>query len=117
MKKLSLVLIGMGRIGKIHLNNILRHFPQVQISGVADRDYNPEQFAREYGSIPFSRDAKELVAKPEVDAVLICTPTSTHADMNRLALEQRQAHFLRETCRPFPGNYQTASGPGARFRH
>lgn len=96
MKKLSLVLIGMGRIGKIHLNNILRHFPQVQISGVADRDYNPEQFAREYGSIPFSRDAKELVAKSEVDAVLICTPTSTHADMIRLALEHGKHIFCEK---------------------
>lgn len=96
MKKLSLVLIGMGRIGKIHLNNILRHFPEVQISGVADRDYNPEQFAREYGTIPFSRDAATLVAKPEVDAVLICTPTSTHADMIRLALQYGKHIFCEK---------------------
>lgn len=96
MKKLSIVLIGMGRIGRIHLNNILRQFPAVQISGVADRDYSPEEFAKEYGAIPFSRDAAELIANPSVDAVLICTPTSSHADMIRLALKHGKHIFCEK---------------------
>lgn len=96
MKKLSLVLIGMGRIGKIHLNNILRRFPDVQIAGVADRDYPADKFAAEYAGIPFSREAEELLAKPEVDAVLICTPTSTHANMIRLALKYGKHIFCEK---------------------
>jgi myo-inositol 2-dehydrogenase/D-chiro-inositol 1-dehydrogenase len=96
MKKLSLVLIGMGRIGRIHLNNILRQFPSVQILGVADRDYPADKFAEEYAGIAFARDAEELVSKPEVDAVLICTPTSTHADMIRLALKYGKHIFCEK---------------------
>ncbi|KYP15471.1 inositol 2-dehydrogenase [Flavihumibacter sp. CACIAM 22H1] len=96
MKKLSLVLIGMGRIGRIHLNNILRQFPEVTISGVADKDYPADKFAQEYGAIPFSQDAEELIAQPGVDAVLICTPTSTHAAMIRLALKYEKHIFCEK---------------------
>lgn len=96
MKKLSLVLIGMGRIGRIHLNNILRQFPTVEIAGVADRDYSAEEFAKQYGAIPFSRDAEELLALPGVDAVLICTPTSSHAAMIRLALKHGKHIFCEK---------------------
>ncbi|WP_290792109.1 inositol 2-dehydrogenase [Flavihumibacter sp. UBA7668] len=96
MKKLSLVLIGMGRIGRIHLNNILRQFPSVEIAGVADRDYSAEKFAQEYGAIPFSREAEELIAQPGVDAVLICTPTSSHAAMIRLALKHGKHIFCEK---------------------
>jgi myo-inositol 2-dehydrogenase/D-chiro-inositol 1-dehydrogenase len=96
MKKLSLVLIGMGRIGRIHLNNILRQFPTVEIAGVADRDYSAEEFAKQYGAIPFSRDAEELIAQPGVDAVLICTPTSSHAAMIRLALKHGKHIFCEK---------------------
>lgn len=96
MKKLSLVLIGMGRIGRIHLNNILRQFPTVEIAGVADRDYSAEEFTKQYGAIPFSRDAEELIAQPGVDAVLICTPTSSHAAMIRLALKHGKHIFCEK---------------------
>ena len=36
MKKITLGILGAGRIGKLHTENILLNFPDIQIKGIAD---------------------------------------------------------------------------------
>jgi myo-inositol 2-dehydrogenase/D-chiro-inositol 1-dehydrogenase len=81
MKKLKIALMGMGRIGKIHFRNIQQYFPQAEVVAVADPMWNKEDFNQQFGSVFFSADPAEAIGHKEVDAILICTPTSSHAEL------------------------------------
>jgi myo-inositol 2-dehydrogenase/D-chiro-inositol 1-dehydrogenase len=81
MKHVRIALLGIGRIGKIHFRNINQFFPNADIVAVADPLYDEQTFRKEFGEVFFTRNAEEAIALPDVDAVLICTPTSSHADL------------------------------------
>src|ERR1022692_2666264 len=80
MKQVHMALLGMGRIGKIHFKNIQQHFPEVNMIAVADPMYDPS-FPEKYKNIIFSKNAQEVIDLPDVEAILICTPTSSHAEL------------------------------------
>ena len=95
MKKVNIAIFGVGRIGKIHLNNLLR-FPGVSVVAVADTHYPAEEFKKEFKDVFFSSKPDEVLAMPEVEAVLICTPTSSHAPMIELALKSGKHIFCEK---------------------
>lgn len=96
MKKINIAIIGVGRIGKIHLKNLLRHFPAVHVVGVADTYYPEADFKQEFKDILFSADPATIMSMPEVEAVLICTPTSSHAAMIEMAVESGKHIFCEK---------------------
>jgi len=95
MKKVNIAIFGVGRIGKIHLKNLLR-FPGVTVVAVADTHYPAEEFKKEFKDVFFSSNPDEVLAMPEVEAVLICTPTSSHAPMIELALKSGKHIFCEK---------------------
>jgi myo-inositol 2-dehydrogenase / D-chiro-inositol 1-dehydrogenase len=86
MKQVNIALLGMGRIGKIHLQNIEQHFPAAKITAVADPHYDELLFKQQYGNIFFSKDPADAISQEGIDAVLICTPTSSHASLIEKAI-------------------------------
>ena len=95
MKKVNIAIFGVGRIGKIHLKNLLR-FPGVNVVAVADTHYPADEFKKEFTNVFFSSHPEEVLALPEVEAVLICTPTSSHAAMIELALQSGKHIFCEK---------------------
>lgn len=95
MKKVNIAIFGVGRIGKIHLKNLLR-FPGVSVVAVADTHYPAEEFKKEFKDVFFSSNPDEVLAMSEVEAVLICTPTSSHAPMIELALKSGKHIFCEK---------------------
>jgi len=81
MKEVRIALLGIGRIGKIHFRNISQGFHNANIIAVSDLQYDEQAFKKEFANIFFTRNPEEAIAFPGVDAVLICTPTSSHADL------------------------------------
>jgi myo-inositol 2-dehydrogenase/D-chiro-inositol 1-dehydrogenase len=76
---LNFALLGAGRIGKVHANAITSH-PDGALVAVTDAvPAAAEALAGSYGCEIASIDALEAAA--EVDAVAVCTPTDTHADL------------------------------------
>lgn len=75
-------IIGAGRIGKVHAKNITYFVPELEIKTVADPFMNPETEAllHGYGIQKTTKDAAEIINDPEIEAVLICSSTDTHAD-------------------------------------
>jgi myo-inositol 2-dehydrogenase/D-chiro-inositol 1-dehydrogenase len=96
MKQVNIALLGMGRIGKIHFNNITQHFPTAKITAVSDLQYDIALFQQEHNDIFFSNDAQEVIGRPDVDAVLICTPTSSHADLIESAIKSGKHIFCEK---------------------
>jgi len=80
MKKINVAVAGLGRIGKIHLKNLCRNFPEIEVVAVMDVFDESKVIADEFNIPVFVKDFDELLAVPGVDAVVICSPTDTHAD-------------------------------------
>jgi len=95
MKQINIALLGMGRIGKIHFKNIEQHFPEVNIIAVADPLYDVS-LAKKYSKIIFSKNADEVIALPDVHAILICTPTSSHADLIEKGIQNGKHIFCEK---------------------
>lgn len=75
-------IIGAGRIGKVHAKNIAAFVPELEIKAVVDPFMNEETeaFLKDLGVPVISRDADTVLKDPEIEAVLICSSTDTHAD-------------------------------------
>ena len=87
----SIAVIGAGRIGCIHARNIARH-PRATLAGVADPDAAAAgALAAECGATALSID--EVFAAP---AVLIASPTPTHADYIERAAAAGRAVFCEK---------------------
>ncbi len=80
MKKINVAVAGLGRIGKIHLRNLSRNFPEIKVIAVMDVFDESKSIADEFNVPVFVKNFDELLAVPGVDAVVICSPTDTHAD-------------------------------------
>ncbi|MEM2691276.1 MAG: inositol 2-dehydrogenase [Candidatus Bathyarchaeia archaeon] len=97
MKRLKLGLIGAGRIGKLHAENVVYHVPEAELLGVADVSI---EAAREIATrlrIPkFTQDYQELLVDPHIDAILICTSTDTHAEIVCAAAEAQKHIFCEK---------------------
>ena len=80
MNKLKVALAGLGRIGKIHLKNLCRNFPEIEVVAVMDVMDESKSIADEFNIPVFVKDFDGLLAMDGVEAVVICSPTDTHAD-------------------------------------
>ncbi|MFT3845853.1 MAG: inositol 2-dehydrogenase [Lacibacter sp.] len=97
MKKIQIGLLGMGRIGKIHFQNIQQYFSNVAtVVAVADPLIDVPAIQKQFSSIFFTNDSKEVVLSKDVEAVLICTPTSSHAELLELAIQSGKSVFCEK---------------------
>jgi len=75
-------LIGAGRIGRIHAENIAGRVPRVAITRIADIAADKvRDWAGTLGITRVSADAADVLNDPEIGAVIICSSTDTHADL------------------------------------
>lgn len=88
-KKIVVGIIGAGRIGKLHSQNIICNIPQVKIKAISDIFTDSiKDWANDWGIDNVTDDYKKLLYDPEIDAVLICSSTDTHA---RFSIEAAKA--------------------------
>jgi myo-inositol 2-dehydrogenase / D-chiro-inositol 1-dehydrogenase len=81
----NIAVLGCGRIGVMHARNIANH-PRARLATVFDiHQPSADKVAAELG-VKTSKSIEEILASPEVDAILIATSTNTHADILELAV-------------------------------
>ena len=91
-------ILGAGRIGRLHAENIVRYFRDVSIKWIADAYMNRdiENWAQGLG-VPHTTDNADLIfSDPEVDAVLICSSTHTHAEYICRCAQAHKAAFCEK---------------------
>ena len=72
-------LLGAGRIGKVHAKAVTAN-PKAKLVAVADAMAPAAHaIADQYGCDV--RTIAQILAASDIDAVVICTPTDTHADL------------------------------------
>jgi myo-inositol 2-dehydrogenase / D-chiro-inositol 1-dehydrogenase len=72
--------IGAGRIGKIHAENLSTRIPGAEVVAVADVDLSAAQDLAARLHVPTAKeDYHTLLSDPTIDALAICSSTDTHA--------------------------------------
>jgi len=81
-RKLRFGVLGVGRIGKIHIENLVNRIPGTEVVAVSDvAAAELEAVATRYAIGRTFADYRDLLGLPEVDAVVICSPTDRHYQM------------------------------------
>ena len=81
-QKLHLGIIGAGRIGRVHAETLAFRLPEAQTVAITDVSQDAVQaVASRCGISRIAESALEIIADPQIEAVLICSPTPTHADL------------------------------------
>ena len=89
--------IGLGRMGQLYTRILATQMHGVRLHAIADVNEQPRaQVANESSVAHIFADPYELIALPELDAVIITTPTSTHADLVIAAAEAGKAIFCEK---------------------
>ena len=96
--RLKIGIIGAGRIGKIHAENIARFIPRAELSGITDINLTTEQeaWAKNLGCRIISNDPEDLLKDPAIEAIAICSSTDTHADLVIAAAEAKKQIFCEK---------------------
>ncbi len=80
MNKLKLGVIGTGRIGKVHIATLVQSVGQAEVVAVADIDLkSAKETSGKFGITSVFSDYMDVINHPDVEAIVICSPTDTHA--------------------------------------
>ena len=97
MNKLNIGIIGAGRIGNVHAESITYHIPEAEVLMVPDViEPNAKKLADRFGIPKYSADYMDIINDPAIDAVLVCSPTPTHADITIAALKAGKHVFCEK---------------------
>jgi predicted dehydrogenase len=103
--RLRIGIIGVGQIGQVHLENY-RAIPEVEVVAVAGRNREHTRGVAERFGIPFTyADFRDLLARPEIQAVDVCLHNNLHMPVSVAAL-QAGKHVYCE--KPMAGSYRDA---------
>lgn len=80
--RLRVGVIGAGRIGSLHARNLATRIPKATVVAISDiRREAAARSAEELGIQMVTTDAEAVLQHPDIDAVLICSSTDTHAGL------------------------------------
>ncbi|MCX7975270.1 MAG: inositol 2-dehydrogenase [Candidatus Aminicenantes bacterium] len=97
MNKIYLGLIGAGRIGQLHAENIVRHLREAELLMVADiKMEKAQKLANSLGIPGITRDYQELLMDQRIQAVIVCSSTDTHAEIIKASAEARKHVFCEK---------------------
>ena len=95
---LKIGIIGAGRIGKVHLESISYHIKNATVVAMADPFMNDETeaFIKGFGVEKIYKDYKEIINDAEIDAVMVCSSTDTHAPISIEAINAGKHVFCEK---------------------
>jgi predicted dehydrogenase len=94
---IRIAVVGLGKMGLSHLAIVKAH-PDVELAAVCDASGYVLGVLKKYTGVATYSDYERMLREVDLDAVLIATPSRTHATMVRTALE-RGLHVFCE--KPF----------------
>ncbi|CAN5596245.1 inositol 2-dehydrogenase [soil metagenome] len=89
-------ILGLGRIGKIHLENLSTRFPGVEVLAAMNPSEAGQDYARKFRVPMVTSDADEVINHPEIEAIFVCSPTDSHADYVIKAARAGKAIFCEK---------------------
>nr|WP_299381613.1 inositol 2-dehydrogenase [Allomuricauda sp.] len=99
-------IIGVGRMGKIHLANLASKIEGVELIAAVNPGEEGQKFARDHGIKNVSPNVETIIDNPEIEAVLISSPSDTHSEYAVKAAKAGKAVFCEK---PIDKSLQEAS--------
>ncbi len=98
MKNYTVGVIGAGRMGKIHIENILRNIPDLKLKVVTDINIDDQmkEWAHEMGVKKLINDASEIFNDPDIEVVVIASSTETHTKFIKEAAKAKKDVFCEK---------------------
>ena len=120
---LRIGIIGAGRIGKVHLESISYHVKNAVVTAVADPFMNDETkaFIKGFGVEKIYEDYHKIIENKDIDAVLVCSSTNTHASVSIEAINAGKHVFCEKPVDHSIAKIKEvadalASHPGVKFQ-
>ncbi len=96
-ESVNFAILGAGRIGRLHAEHLAHRVPGARVAAVADVRLPAAQECAAALSIPKAvGDPRTVLDDPEVDAVVICSSTDTHAALIESAAEAGKHIFCEK---------------------
>ena len=95
--KINVGVIGAGRIGTLHIEHIAQNIPDAQLVAICSLDRGrADSLAAQFNVPKVTDDYTTLLADTQIDAVLICSSTDTHAQISQEAAEAGKHIFCEK---------------------
>lgn len=78
-------LVGLGRIGCVHAANLAGRIPGARLIRVVDADEDAARDVVPPGGVEWSTRYEDLLEDPEIEAIVVASPTPLHAEMAEAA--------------------------------
>ena len=99
-KKINIGVIGLSRLGGVHLHNLSRNIPEAKLIAVCDiKEQLAKTKAREYDIRAYT-DYKEMLKNSAIDAVCVVTPSDTHLPIVMDVARAGKAIFCEKPMAP-----------------
>lgn len=125
--RLAIGMIGMGKMMWGHLNNLLGR-TEVQVAALCDveserlercarrvKETYSGRFGADYVGCPTYRDFRELIARPDLDAVVVATPTHWHAIVSVEAMKAGKDVYCEKPLALTIGEAQAVAAAARRY--
>jgi myo-inositol 2-dehydrogenase/D-chiro-inositol 1-dehydrogenase len=97
MRKANIGVIGAGRIGRIHARNLKFQIPGAKLIAIADVVFESAKTLANELEIPvYEQDYRRLLKNNDIQAVIICSSTDTHAQIMIEAAEAGKHIFCEK---------------------
>lgn len=97
MKKYRVGMIGVGRIGRLHVENITSFIPRLEIVAAADVAIDASrEWLESKGIKEFYTDYRDLLKNDDIEAVIIASATDTHKEIAIAAAEAKKQIFCEK---------------------
>lgn len=119
---LKIGIIGFGRIGRVHAQSIQTQVQGAEVKRIADPYLCEEQiqFASRLGIRECSREVQDILKDQEIQAVLICSSTPSHAALSMAAAQAGKHVFCEKPIAADPQKIreviQTVKECGIKFQ-
>ena len=100
---LNFGIVGLGRIGKVHLSNIQRYCTNAKVIAASPVKSKDKEFLNENGVESHFDHYDQMIKEPKLDAIIIASPTAFHYEHILLAAKAGKHIFCEK---PIDLNYE-----------
>ena len=107
--RIKLGLIGAGRIGRVHAEHLCCRIPEARLLAVTDiQEQSAKDLAERLGIPQSGTDYRAVLARKEIQAVIVCSSTDTHTQIIEEAAAAGKHVFCEKPIDPDPKRIDSA---------